>query len=415
MGSRLMVVWAALRDSLWFVPSLLTLLAIVAALTLVQIDAYFDLAFLNKGHWLIGGSVDGARAVLSTIAGSLITVTGVIFSVTIVALQLASSQFTPRILRNFMADRANQTVLGVFIATFTYTLLVLRVVRSTEENGDFVPQLSVMLAILLTMVSIGFLIFFIHHAARSVQASVILGNVTAEALAQVEHLFPDEIGEADPQESLSIPAGFGQVVAAETEGYLRAVDSRSLFSLGEDQQLVIQMVVPVGAFVLKGQTLARVWGEKRLSDGVRDRVRNAFLLGLQRSPGQDIHYYLLEISDMAVRALSPGINDPTTAIHCIDRLTQILLAFGRRRPPDPLRTASGIVHFRALPPTFEQGLEVAFSQIWHFGSDNPAVLRKLEEATAILEELLPAPRRTPLREFAEKKQLVQGGPPTDLA
>lgn len=118
---------------------------------------------------------------------------------------------------------------------------------------------------------------------------------------------------------------------------------------------------------------------------------------------------------MAVRALSPGINDPTTAIHCIDRLTQILLAFGRRRPPDPLRTASGIVHFRALPPTFEQGLEVAFSQIWHFGSDNPAVLRKLEEATAILEELLPAARRTPLREFAEKKRLVQGGPPTDLA
>ena len=166
MLARLRLTWAAARDSLWFIPSLLTFSAAVLAIVLISLEAEYSEWLAGDGYSLIGVSVDGARAVLSVIAGSIITVTGVVFSVTIVALQLASSQFTPRILRNFMADRVNQVVLGVFIATFTYTLLVLRVVRSVDEGNPFVPQISVSLAIVFSLLSIGYLIRFIDHAAR---------------------------------------------------------------------------------------------------------------------------------------------------------------------------------------------------------------------------------------------------------
>src|SRR5690606_10794017 len=157
----------------------------------------------------------------------------------------------------------------------------------------------------------------------------------------VEHLFPEEIGAPDETEKIPVPPGTGCVVPAKDEGYLQAVDGNSLFSLGENHELVIQMIEPIGAFIVADQPLARVWGKQSLTEELQDKICNAFGVGKDRSPGQDLLYYLLEVSDMAVRALSPGINDPTTAVHCIDRLTQILLAFGRRKPPEPLRTEAG--------------------------------------------------------------------------
>ncbi|MBA2243389.1 MAG: DUF2254 domain-containing protein, partial [Gemmatimonadetes bacterium] len=173
MLARLTMVWVKVRDSLWFLPALLTLLASGLAMLVVELEKRGVLALGDSDHWLLGGGAEGARGVLSAIAGGLITVTGVVFSVTIVALQLASSQFTPRVLRNFTADRSNQLVLGVFIGTFTYTLLVLRTVRSpTPDQEAFIPRIAVALAVGLVLLSIAFLIFFINHAARSIQVSV---------------------------------------------------------------------------------------------------------------------------------------------------------------------------------------------------------------------------------------------------
>jgi uncharacterized membrane protein len=259
MWARLTMIWSTIRDSLWFVPAVLTLCAAVLAFVLVEFEERYDLEAAKGTRWLVSTSVDGAREVLSTIAGSLITVTGVVFSVTIVALQLASTQFTPRILRNFTADRSNQLVLGVFIATFTYTLLVLRVVRSLQDDGRFVPHLSVNLAIVLSLVSVGFLIYYIHHAARSVQADVILSVIADDALAHVKKLFPQEIGEParpSPAEEAA-PVGQADLVRSDASGYLQAVDGKSLFALGERQRLLIRMVQPVGAFILKGSRSLR--------------------------------------------------------------------------------------------------------------------------------------------------------------
>ena len=170
MLARVQVLWVRARDSLWLIPGALTLLAVLLALGLTEAERAGLFGPLGLDPLVFGGGAEGARGVLSAIAGGLITVTGVVFSVTIVALQLASSQFTPRVLRNFTADRVNQTVLGVFIATFTYALLVLRTIRSGDDaEPPFVPGLAVTLAVVLVLVSIGYLIFFINHSAHSIQ------------------------------------------------------------------------------------------------------------------------------------------------------------------------------------------------------------------------------------------------------
>ncbi len=398
MLARLQMFWVRIRDSLWFIPAVLTLLAFALSLVLVKVDAAYDINLFEDGHWLMGGSVDGARAVLSTIAGSIITITGVVFSITIVALQLASSQFTPRVLRNFLADRSNQTVLGVFIGTFTYTLLVLRVVRSTSENDSYVPEVSVAVAILMALISIGFLIHFIHHAASSIQAGVILHRITSEALEKIQKLFPEQLGKPESTEDIpvEVPSEQSVVVKALHEGYLQAVDGKTLFELGERQRLLIRMIPPIGEFVVEGMPLAEVWSDDPLGNDTLTSIRGAFIVGSQRSPEQDVEFYLLEIADIAVKALSPSVNDPTTAIHCVDRLMQILLALGKREAPSPLRTKEGRVHFIAKPCTFERAARVSFDQILHFGRDNPAIVDKLSSVLRTLQELVPAKRHEPL-------------------
>jgi uncharacterized membrane protein len=399
MLARLKMAWSGVRDSLWFIPAVFTVAAAALALLLVQLEQSRQWELSQWDYWLLTGGVEGSRQVLGTIAGSLITVIGVVFSVTIVALQLASSQFTPRILRNFMADRVNQVVLGAFISTFTYTLLVLRVIRSeAEDDQQFVPHLAVAVAIVLALVSIGCLIYFVHHVARSIQVSVVLSRVAAQALAHVDRLFPEEVGMPDdvPEEELEQHVGDRRIVPAVTEGYLQAVDSKTLFDVGEQQRVLIRMAVPIGAFVVNGQALAEFRSNKPADEDAVQHIRAAFIVGEGRTPEQDLEYCIIEIADIAVKALSPGINDPTTALHCIDRLTQILLALGKRRPPPPKRTKTGQVHFVARETTFETALNLAFGQVTHFGKDNPAVAAKLREACAFLHQLLPGDRHAAL-------------------
>jgi uncharacterized membrane protein len=398
MLARLRMLWVAIRDSLWFIPGLLTTFAAALAMIMIHVERAGLLTSGDPDHWLLGGGAEGARGVLSAIAGGLITVTGVVFSVTIVALQLASSQFTPRVLRNFTADRSNQIVLGVFIGTFTYAVLVLRVVRSeTADEQAFIPRLAVALGVGLVLVSIGFLIYFIDHASRSVQVSMILDRVSRITLEQVERLFPETIGRAETaEEAEELPLGDHVAVTAAESGYLQAVDDRELFQIGRSKELVIRMERGVGEYVLRGRELASVWPARSLDEAAAKKIRRAFVLGAERTQEQDVEFGLIEISDIAVKALSPGINDPTTAMHCIDRLSEILLAMGARRPPAALRTEKGRIHFIARHSTYERAVGLAFDQIRHFGSGNPGVAKKLLDALTQLEQLVPEERRAPL-------------------
>ena len=399
MLARLRLAWARGRDSLWFLPGVLTLLAAVLAFVVTEAErrGAFDAEVLRS--WVFGGGVEGARGVLEAIAGGLITVTGVVFSVTIVALQLASTQFTPRILRNFTADRGNQLVLGVFIATFTYTILVLRTVRSAEDGEDpFVPRVAVTLAVVMVLVAIGFLIFYINHSARSIQVAAILDRVANRTIGDVHRLFPEQVGHADGAEPPDPrpPGHEATTVAADAAGYLQVVDARSLFRLGKGKRLVIAMEPHIGDFVVPGQPLASVSPPGEVDEEVCRQIRRAFLLGPERTPEQDVEFGIVEISDIAIKALSPGINDPTTAVRCIDRLAEVLLALGTRHPPDPWRTEEGRVHYLARHTTFARAVGLSFDQIRHFGASNPAIARKLLEVTTRLASLVPPPRRAVL-------------------
>ena len=184
--------WQSTRSSFWFVPALLVLGAIALASALIFVDATGDPQVLRRLPMLFGAGAAGARGLLSVVAGSMITVAGTVFSITLVALSLTSSQYTSRVLRNFMSDRINQVVLGVFVGIFAYCLIVLRTIRAGDE-GPFVPSLAVLGALILAVLGIAFLIYFIHHIAIAIQASSIIAAAAAETLATINRLFPEEL------------------------------------------------------------------------------------------------------------------------------------------------------------------------------------------------------------------------------
>jgi uncharacterized membrane protein len=402
--NKLRAVWNEVRDSLWFLPAVLTLAGAALAVLMVGLDQQDVLPEETAPLWLMTGSSDGARGVLSAIASGIITVTGVVFSVTIVALQLASTQYTPRVLRNFTADRASQMVLGVFIGTFTYSLLVLRVVRGEEptamENGEyFIPHLSIVVAVVLALVSIGFLIFFINHLARSIQASVLIARVTEETLRTMERLLPARFGEAaDDDVASATPAAQGSIITANSSGYVQAIDHDAVSKILEDGGgVTVRLERQVGEFILPGAAVATVWPAMPTDhedSPVVQHVRAAYLMGSERTPYMDLEHGVIELADIAVKALSPGINDPTTAVLCVDRLSELLLAFARQEPPRRVRRHNGGRGILIIPRTeFDRLADLALDQVRHFGVGDPRFAIALLDRLAELGMVLPRHHR----------------------
>ncbi len=402
---RLHSLWLDARDSLWFMPSVLTVVAILGALGTVEIDRrYIDHEDV-RGYFLIFGSgAEGARGVLSAIAQSVMTVTGVVFSITIIALQLASSQYSPRVLPRFMDDRANQTVLGIFIGTFVYSLLVLRFVRSDEE---YVPSLSVSLAVLLTLIMVGALIFFINHIANSLKPETIAARTAWETREVIARLFPDERGGDAEQVPGEADAGFepqgtSAPVRSLRSGYVQAVDLEH-FAEGLNAQITLALDRPVGEFVVDGEPLVSVWPASAVTDELADRLRRAYTIGDERTLHQDMERGLVELVDMAVKALSPAIYEPTTARLCIDRLTELLVQIGRRAPPSRFRTlGDGRLRVITQRNTFESSLRVAVRPIRRYGGDQAAVAIWLLKALGRIADLVPTACRAALTAEVEE-------------
>jgi uncharacterized membrane protein len=227
---RIRAWWYRLQNSLWFLPALITAISILLAFASLNVDRRFQLQDGPVSMLVFSGGVEGARGVLSAIAGTMMTVTALVFSITIVALQVAASQLTPRALRSIMADRGNQVVLGFFVATFTYALIVLRAVRSPlEDRSQFVPGLSVAVAIGLALISVALLIFFMHHSANALRTSVVIGRIFDETRGLIDSLYPDDVGE--PAHDLPARPGMPYIVSADDPGYLQAIDADTLFAL----------------------------------------------------------------------------------------------------------------------------------------------------------------------------------------
>ena len=394
-SGRLSAWWYGLQDSLWFIPALLTAAALALAEGMVRLDRVLLARRGTAVDWLFGAGTAGAREVLSAIAGTMITVTGVVFSITIVALQLASSQFSPRVLRTFTSDRGNKLVLGVFIGTFTYCLLVLRTVREAPTDGSaFVPAASVTVAIGLALVCIGFLIYYINHAAHSIRASVVIDRAAADTLDLIDKLYPAETGQPAAKQAGPPPGGPARLVRAERGGYLQAVDAEALFRLAERRALTIQPEPLIGEYVLPGATLASVWPDAALAAPVVDGVRGAMGLGPERTLQHDLELGIRQLADIALKALSPGINDPTTATICVDRLAEALVILAKQSRPDEVRTgADGTTRLVLRGPPFERLVGVAFAQIRHYGAADATVMAHLVATLGRVVALVPPVRR----------------------
>jgi uncharacterized membrane protein len=389
MRPRAATIWESLRESYWFVPAVMLVAAAGLAFTALWLDVVRG---AGGGGLLYGGGADGARAVLETVAGSMITVAGVVFSITIVALTLASNQFGPRLLRNYMRDRGNHLTLGTFVATFLYCLLVLRAVRSEgTTGGEFVPHVSVTVAVGLAVASLGVLVFYIHHVAAAIQAPNVIAAVAGELQAAIDRLYPERIGEpareADEGAHEVPRLGEAAAVRAPASGYLQVVDGERLMRTAAAHDLVIEVCAGPGGFVGRGETLARVAPGARRSAAVEAAVADAFVLGAQRTLIQDLGFAFEQIVEVAVRALSSGINDPFTATTALDRLRDALCRLAGRKTPSPHRVdAAGRVRVIARPMTFAEAVDVTFGTIRHYARSSPRVLVHLAETIGLAAE-----------------------------
>lgn len=372
--------WSALNGSFWFIPSLLCALTVAAAVGLVFLDyTQFRVAYSSL-PWMYDAGPQEARSMLSTIATSVMTVAGTTFSITIAALTLASEQFGPRRLRSFMADRGTQVVLGTFCGTFLFCLIVLRSIHGPGEH-TFVPHVSATVGLLLAFASVGVLIYFVHHLATTLQVEHLIDDNAGELSGVVRRLFVEGPTNDDPAEPGS-PGGEPRSIRSGAEGYVELADISALLAVACEHELDIEVAAPPGHFIARGEPLLAVRSARTasLSPGVLRRLHETMHLSIRRTTTQDPLFAVQQLVEIAVRALSPGINAPYTATICIDRLSGVLVELTRRHMPGHYRDAAGHVRVRMQPVTFEEMVDVSFADIRRYGAASTVTIVSLLEA-----------------------------------
>jgi uncharacterized membrane protein len=383
MKLSLLKIYDSLSNSFWFVPAVMAVLAGITALSSIALDNDLGDKWAREIAWIWSGGAEGARSVLSVISGSVITVVSIVFTITVSALAQMSSQFGPRILRNFTSDRSNQFVLGTFVATYVFCLLVLRSVRSIEE-ALFVPYISVNIGIALSLASLAVLIYFIHHVSQQLQADNLIADVGNDLLYAIEHLYPQQMGQAgasdDPLDDESdatledVDWDEAEVIESNRKGYVQGIDDTQLMRLACERNLLIKLENRPGDFALRGQPLMRVLPGNGLSPEVKDKLAKCYSFGQHRTPYQDAAYSMQQLVEVAIRALSPSINEPYTAMTCIDWIGAALRELSSRVIPSEVRSdEAGRPRLLASRLDFQSFTDIAFNQIRLYGADNPEV------------------------------------------
>lgn len=404
MRSHRLTTWQRLWRPFWALPLAIGIVAVAAGVLLPLVDG----ALSEHVPYVFQGGSDGARGLLSTIATAMISVTGLVFSITMVVLQLASSQFTPRVLGGFLSQRTTQVTLGIFIASFVFALTVLRSVRGGADG--FVPQLSVTVAFLLVLASMGSFIAFIHHITVSIQVSTVISGIGDRAVALVDELYPDAAPVAEATWSPALGTPHADVTSGGDHGAVTEIDVDVLVSLARELGVVVVAEVQVGDFVTEEMTVVTVWGSGDLADRARARVRGAVLLETQRTMRQDPGFGIRQLVDIAERALSPGVNDPTTAVQAVDELHRILRVLVTRRTPS--RYASdedGAVRVVLRPQAVGDLVNLATEEVLHYGRDSVQVPRRVE---AMVDDLLTVAlpdHRAALARVRERMDVVTPG------
>lgn len=418
MKSFLVKIWNDVRESYWAMPSLMVVGSIVLSFVTTAVDSSIGSKWLEDVNWLYANKPAGARAVLSTVAGSMITVAGVTFSMTILSISYTAGQVGPRLLNNFMRDKSNQFTLGVFISTFMYCLMVLRTVRnadtpppgssvtvagSAELQAAFVPHVAILIGLLMAVASVGVLIFFIHHIPESIHISNIVANVGRDLNRRLEHRFPAGVGlsHSDPTEKqieANLPVAFydsAKQIRSTQAGYVEYVDTQGLMRLARENDLVIRMRFRAGDFVTPRNVLMLVNPAERVNEELEKQLRQVFVCGSQRTDTQNLQFQFNQLVEVAMRALSPGVNDPFTAMNCMDWLQFALETCAVRELPDAFRyDDDGRLRIVAEPETFSAFTSLVFDQLRPYVSQDRNAAVHMMEMLAKLSITVPDnPRR----------------------
>ena len=382
-----------LRTNLWLVPAIEVLAAVVLFAGTYALDrAAYDGVFRVPG-WALSGSADAARQILTAIAAAVITVVGVVFSIVIVALTLTSTQFGPRMLRNFIRDRGTQLTLGTFVATFVYAVLALGSVGQ-GDHGSFVPHISITVTLALLLVDLAVLIYFLHHIAVQIQLPEVIASIAADLAKAIELQAGDPTVGADAQYPALLIAdmdGPGGDVAAPRSGYLQYIQHRTLVQLAAEVDAVIYLRYRPGHFLVQGHPYVTVWPAEAAQRVARELAR-AHVTGPYRTLAQDVSFGIDQLVEICIRALSAAVNDTFTALTCIDWIGDSLCKVtGRWQPTRVYRDAAGGVRLIATQVTFERLVERAFEKVRQAGRGMPAVLIRQLDALAKIMERATAP------------------------
>jgi uncharacterized membrane protein len=396
-----------LRTNLWLIPAIESVAAVLLFVLTLNIDQAAFHGEISLPSWVISGSPDAARQILAALAAAIITVVGVVFSVMIVTLTLASTQFGPRMLRTFIRDRGAQLTLGTFVATFFYAMLALISIGTT-----FVPHLTVTVALTLTAVDLGVLIYFIHHTATAIQLPEVIASIARDLTRAID----DETAGTSPRAQLvngPSPAVLlarldrsGRVVTAATSGYLRFVQHATLMRIAAEYDAVIRLHYRPGHFLAQGHPMATVWPPE-VSDKIGRRLESVHITGPLRTLSQDVAFGIDQLVEIAIRALSPAVNDTFTAMTCIDWLGDSLRKIAVEwHPPAYYRDRDGQIRLIAAPVSYERLVQRSFEKIRQAAGGMPAVLIRQLDAVSKIMTVAPASRTQVLLDQAAMIQRV---------
>ena len=383
-----------LRTNLWFVPGVEVAAAIGLFAGTLALDRAAYHGDFGLPSWVISGSADAARQILTTIAAAVITVVGVVFSIILVTLTLASTQFGPRMLRNFIRDRGTQLTLGTFVATFIYAVLVL-VSIGPGPRGDFVPHIGVTVTLALTVADMAVLIYFIHHTASAIQLPNVIASIAADLSEAIEAQGAGQnvtMGGV-PERGLSSAELLtrmdtdGGAVQAAASGYVQFIRLRSMVGFAAQADAVISLHQRPGHFIVQGHTIGTVWPPDAAAK-VNEALARAHITGPYRTLTQDVSFGIDQLVEIAIRALSPAVNDTFTAMTCVDWLGDSLCTIARRWHPARVhRDEQGFIRVIAAQPSYERLVQRSFEKIRQASMGMPAIMiRQLDTIAKIMME-----------------------------
>jgi uncharacterized membrane protein len=392
-GNGLHQRWARLRESiasrLWPIPLAVVIVGVVLGVAIPELDRAVDQELpAGVTALLFSGGTDAARAVLSAIAGSLITAASLTFSLTVIALQLASSQASPRLLRMFSSDGVVHATLGLFLGTFAYSLAVLRTVADADDE-PFVPRIAVTIASLLTLASVVMLTVFLGHLARQLRVETMMRDVHRETQRSVRLASSSRTATTSAP---LVPDTGVEVVPAPRSGFITGIERETIVDIAMKHDIVVSELLTVGTNVIVGTALLEWWWrtpngvrDRSAGQGIGERIAGAVSIGYERTPTQDIGFGLRQLVDIALRALSPGVNDPTTAVHALGHVSALLAEFDRMPPrSSTLADDHGEPRLVQHPVAFDDLLDIAMTQPRRYGASDPDVAARLYR---MLEEL----------------------------